>query len=76
MKPKTIRINGREFRARPMREGEAAHGALLRDRNGRNVYRYLCDDGAEAVLRNVRRPERFEAWDASRLARDFLLVEM
>ena len=58
-----------------MRPAEAVRGAVLRDRDGRNVYRIVGVDGAEAVLRNVRRPDGFVAWDASRLCDDFLIVE-
>ncbi len=76
MGAKLIQIAGEPYLARPFRAGEQpAPGMVLRDRYGVNVFRYLCDDGAEAVLRNVRRTDRFLACDASSLGRDYLVVE-
>ena len=72
---KTITINGKQHVARPMSEAEACIGAVVRNRFGRGAYRILCFDGADAIMRDVRRPESVVIWEADQIPRDFLIVE-
>lgn len=71
---KTVMFNGEPREARPLTERDMAQGTLLRHCSGRATYRLLCRDGDEAVLRNVRYPDRIAAWPVEALARDFLVV--
>ena len=56
-----VTVNGEPCALRPLAEGDVAPGAMVRCRQGRRVYRVLCEDGPDVVMRNARHPELFDA---------------
>ena len=70
----TIVLGGKRYEVRRTREGDLAPGSYFRDRFGRNVYRFLCMDGDDMILRNVRTPGLIYAQPVDSLFDEYLFV--
>lgn len=57
---KHVRVNGEVYTARTMRIEDVRPGTIVRGIEHRRVYRLLCEDGDELIMRNVRHPDLVE----------------
>lgn len=56
-----------------MKESDIAPGTLVKPRENRVVYRIVCGDGGDTILRNVRTPELLKAVPTAELI-DYLFI--
>lgn len=69
-----VRINGVKHRVRRIERADIVAGALVKPRENRNVYRVICSDGGDIIVRNVRTPSILVAVPARDLE-SYLYVE-
>ncbi len=70
----TIHVNGEPYRKSSLRDADFGPGTIIAQRFGRRVYRVLCQDGNELVVRNVRHPGLFDALPLETLRDEYCLV--
>jgi hypothetical protein len=67
----TITLNGEQFEVLPARMKKLEPGVALCWRDHRRAYRFLCKDGNDYIMRNMRYPDNFEAFSESIVEREF-----
>ena len=70
----TILVNGEPYRKSSLHDVDFGPGTIIAQRFGRRVYRVLCQDGDELVVRNVRHPSLFDALPLDTLKEEYCLV--
>ena len=71
---KTIQVNGEPFRVISLRGHGIDPGDVVGQRFGRRVYRVLCADGSDFILRNVRNESIVIALPQQEVVDEFGLV--
>ena len=72
----TVIVNGMRHEVLPLSEAGPELGSVLLWRDHRRVYRLLCRDGDEYVMRNVRHPTVFEAFPISIVEHEFCPIRL
>lgn len=72
---KTIHVNGEPFQVIPLRGRGVEPGDVVGQRFGRRVYRVLCTDGDDFILRNVRNESIVIALTQREVVEEFGLVK-
>lgn len=72
---KTIVVNGKRCELLPFGGGEPEPGTVIGQRYGRRVYRVLCADGDDYILRNVRNESILMALPRAEVIEEFGIVK-
>lgn len=64
---KLVTVNGKPHKLRSMTTADLKPGTLIRPFENRSVYRIVCRDGEEYIVRNVRYAGLIEAVEADEI---------
>lgn len=73
--PKSVIVNGSPCVCSQLHGPDVRPGALVKQRTGRRAFKVVCLDGDEAVLRNLRYPDKVVAVSAAAMCADFVKIE-